>query len=97
MYSPDELRQLQALVAQWRAGDWHAAHNGVQHYPGLLAAWLHGILHLQEGDLEDAENWYDRAGKRFRQRETWEQELAQLEEAMAQALEQSTAAGAAHT
>lgn len=81
-----ELRQLQTLLALLQAGDWHAAHDGVQRHPGLLAAWLHGMVHWQEGDLEDAENWYERAGKRFRQRGSWDQELAQLEAAMANAI-----------
>ena len=86
MQTRDELRQLQVLAAQLQAGDWHAAHDGVQRHPGLLAAWLHGMVHWQEGDLEDAENWYERAGKRFRQRGSWDQELAQLEAAMANAI-----------
>jgi len=64
-------------------GQWHAAHDRVQHQDGLLAAWMHGILHLQEGDLEDAENWYDRAGRKFRQRGTVEEELALLATALA--------------
>ena len=92
--TPDELRQLQMLAAQLQAGDWHAAHDGVQRIPGLLAAWLHGIVHLQEGDLEDAENWYERAGKRFRQRESLAQELAQFHAALAQAMADGAAAGA---
>mgnify|MGYP003608069408 CR=1 FL=1 len=93
----EELRQLQTLLALLQAGDWHAAHDGVQRHPGLLAAWLHGMVHWQEGDLEDAENWYERAGKRFRQRDSWVQELAQLQAAMANAIAiaQSSAASTA--
>ncbi len=45
----------------------------------LLAAWLHGILHIQEGDLEDAEYWYGNAGRHFRSRGTLEEELARFE------------------
>jgi hypothetical protein len=26
-----------------------------------MGAWLHGTLHIQEGDLEDAEYWYGKA------------------------------------
>lgn len=92
--TPDELHQLQMLAAQLQAGDWHAAHDGVQRIPGLLAAWLHGIVHLQEGDLEDAENWYERAGKRFRQRGSYAQELAQLQAALSQAMAEGPAAHA---
>ena len=50
----------------------------------MLGAWLHGILHLQEGDLEDAENWYNRANRHFRSRGTLEEELALFETALAQ-------------
>ena len=74
-----DLRDILSLM---RAGQWNAAHDRVQHHEGLLAAWLHGLLDLQEGDLEDAENWYDRAGRRFRQRGTLEQEMIRLEEAL---------------
>ena len=74
--------QLQAIALQMRAGQWNAAHDAVQRHEGLLAAWLHGLLHLQEGDLEDAENWYERAGLRFRQRGTLQQELARFDAAL---------------
>ncbi|MDO5625860.1 MAG: hypothetical protein Q4G71_14355 [Pseudomonadota bacterium] len=68
---------LSAIAALMRTGQWHAAHDAIQHQDGLLAAWLHGLLHWQEGDLEDAEHWYDRAGRRFRQRAaTLDEELA---------------------
>ena len=73
-----ERQQLQALLAQLQAGNWQAAHDGVQRHQGLLGAWLHGLVHLQEGDLEDAENWYDHAGRRFRQRGSFDEELALL-------------------
>jgi hypothetical protein len=66
------LREIADLM---RAGRWNEAHDLVQRDDSLLAAWLHGLLHLQEGDLEDAENWYDRAGRHFRSRGTLEQEI----------------------
>ena len=74
--------KLQAILLLMQAGQWNAAHDAVQRHEGLLAAWLHGLLHLQEGDLEDAENWYERAGLRFRQRGTLQQELARFEAAL---------------
>jgi hypothetical protein len=76
---PADLRSILALL---RAGQWAAAHDRVQLHQSPLAAWLHGLLHLQEGDLEDAENWYERAGRRFRQRGTLAQELALFEAAL---------------
>ncbi len=77
-----EQQQLLALLVQLQAGNWQVAHDGVQRHNGLLAAWLHGLVHLQEGDLEDAENWYDRAGRRFRQRGSFDEEMALLRAAL---------------
>ena len=76
------LAELRDILALLRADQWNAAHDRVQRYEGLHAAWLHGLLHLQEGDLEDAENWYERAGRRFRQRGTLAQELMLFEAAL---------------
>ena len=47
------------------AGDWQAAHELVQKEDSPLAAWLHGIVHTLEGDLDNARYWYRRAGRRF--------------------------------
>jgi len=44
-----------------RAGHWAEAHDLVQQDDSTAAACLHGIVHLQEGELEDADYWYDRA------------------------------------
>lgn len=66
---------LHQVLQDLQAGRWNAAHDLVQKDGSELAAWLHGILHLQEGDLEDAENWYNRANRHFRSRGTLAQEL----------------------
>lgn len=76
------ISDLRDILALLRADQWNAAHDRVQRCEGLNAAWLHGLLHLQEGDLEDAENWYERAGRRFRQRGTLEQELMLFQAAL---------------
>lgn len=78
----DVTSELRDILALMRDGKWNASHDRVQRHEGLLAAWLHGLLHLQEGDLEDAENWYERAGRRFRQRGTLEEELLRFESAL---------------
>jgi hypothetical protein len=70
---------LHTVLAQMRLGHWIEAHNLVQSDDSLLAAWLHGILHIQEGDLEDAEYWYGKANRHFRSRGTLDEELASLE------------------
>ena len=55
------MQILHQVLAHMRAGRWVEAHNLVQSDDSLLATWLHGILHIQEGDLEDAEYWYGKA------------------------------------
>ena len=45
---------MELLVAR----DWQAAHEIVQKDKSTLAAWLHGIVHTIEGDLDNARYWY---------------------------------------
>lgn len=71
---------LHEVLAHMRAGRWREAHNLVQDDGSELAAWLHGILHIQEGDLEDAEYWYGKANRHFRGRGTLEEEVQRFEE-----------------
>jgi beta-xylosidase len=73
---------LQTVLNHLHAGRWNEAHNLVQTDDSLLGAWLHGIVHIQEGDLEDAEYWYDRADRSFRSRGTLEEELERFEAAL---------------
>jgi hypothetical protein len=70
---------LQEVVAHLKAGRWTQAHDLVQQVDSTSAAWLHGIVHTQEGDLEDAEYWYVRAGRHFRQRGRLAEEMAAFE------------------
>ena len=73
---------LRLVLVHLRAGRWNEAHTLVQSDAASLAAWLHGILHLQEGDVEDAEYWYSMADRHFRSRGSLDEELAQLEAAL---------------
>jgi hypothetical protein len=57
-----ELRRAAELLA---GGDWQGAHGIVQDDPSPLAAWMHGIVHLLEGDESNARYWYGRAGRPF--------------------------------
>jgi hypothetical protein len=50
------------LLAQ---GDWQQAHAIVQGDESELAAWLHGIVHTLEGDLDNARYWYRRTRRPF--------------------------------
>ena len=76
------MTTLQQVLQHLHAGRWNQAHDLVQKDGSMLAAWLHGILHLQEGDLEDAENWYDRTNRHFRGRGTLAEELVLFEAAL---------------
>jgi hypothetical protein len=70
--TPAELRVLPepparaALAALWwqARGDWARAHEAAQADEGAEAAWVHALLHREEGDLANADYWYRRAGKR---------------------------------
>ncbi len=73
---------LRQVLVHLRAGLWREAHNLVQSDDSELAAWLHGILHIQEGDLEDAEYWYGKANRHFRSRGSLDEELERFEAAL---------------
>jgi hypothetical protein len=72
----DILRQALLHI---RAGRWDEAHTLVQSDESQRAAWLHGILHIQEGDLGNAEYWYGQAKRDFSSRGTLEEELERFE------------------
>jgi hypothetical protein len=46
-----------------RSGRWDEAHRLAQADGSAAGSWLHGILHLIEGDEENARYWYRRAGR----------------------------------
>ena len=76
---------IRQALTHMREGRWNEAHRLVQDIPddaAHLGAWLHGILHIQEGDLEDAEYWYGKADRHFRSRGSLEEELERLEAAL---------------
>ena len=59
--SPEPSADLARAVTHLATRDWQAAHEIVQHDESALAAWLHGIVHTLEGDLDNARYWYRRA------------------------------------
>ena len=46
-------------------GDWDAAHKIVQSDESMTGCWVHGIVHVMEGDLDNARYWYGRAKRAF--------------------------------
>jgi len=73
------MTTLLQILALMRDGRWDEAHNLVQLDDSSSAAWLHALLHVQEGDLEDAEYWYGKSGRNFRSRGQLGEELDALE------------------
>jgi hypothetical protein len=54
-----------AMLALWfdGRGSWDQAHRAAQDIDGAAGAWVHAYLHRKEGDLGNAEYWYQRAGR----------------------------------
>jgi len=48
-----------------KQGQWQKAHELVQDDESPLGCWAHGIVHLLEGDSDNARYWYRRAGRTF--------------------------------
>ena len=67
---------LAKAVALLKAGEWQQAHTIVQGEKSTLAAWLHGIVHILEGDLKNARGWYRRAERAFPDPAAVQQEIA---------------------
>ena len=61
--APENLSDL--LLALWydAKDNWEKAHSIAQQVPDPEGAWVHAYLHRVEGDLSNAEYWYERAGK----------------------------------
>ena len=62
MQSKTEL--LRALELD-REGDWDGAHGIVQKIESTESYWIHAYLHRKEGDLNNSNYWYTKAGKKM--------------------------------
>jgi hypothetical protein len=53
------------LISLWYdgKGDWQKAHAQVDHLKDQESAWVHAYLHRKEGDIWNADYWYNKAGK----------------------------------
>ncbi len=56
---------LHSALAQLDKGDWQVAHKIVQSDESAEGCWIHGIVHVMEGDLDNARYWYKRAKRAF--------------------------------
>ncbi len=69
-----------AVEALWltKAGRWEEAHDAAQAMSGETGDWIHGLLHLIEGDLGNAAYWYGRVGRSRPAREEAEAEWERI-------------------
>ena len=63
-------------LALWYAfkDNWDMAHRIVQDINTQTASWIHAYLHRVEGDLDNANYWYNRAKKNLlmnHQKQNW--------------------------
>lgn len=58
-------KALQVALDHLDQGDWDAAHKIVQSDESATGCWVHGIVHVMEGDLDNARYWYGRAARVF--------------------------------
>jgi hypothetical protein len=57
--------ELKRVVDLLDDGRWEEAHVIVDAESSGIGAWLHGIVHMLEGDAGNAAYWYRAAGRRF--------------------------------
>jgi hypothetical protein len=74
----DRLTGVVELLAR---GAWEEAHGIVQADASPEAAWLHGIVHTLEGDVENALHWYRKARRPFPGEGAVQEEIAAAREA----------------
>ena len=68
-----------------QTGAWQDAHEIVQKDTSATAAWLHGIVHILEGDLDNARYWYRKADRDFPGPEAVQSEISAARHAVARA------------
>ena len=59
------MTSLNEAIQLIEKGDWKAAHSIVQDETSALGSWAHGVIHMLEGDTQNARYWYKRAGKKI--------------------------------
>ena len=77
--TPSPLSRAVELLS---AGQWQPAHEIVQKETSALSAWLHGIVHILEGDLKNAQGWYRKADRAFPGAEAVQSEIAAARRAL---------------
>jgi hypothetical protein len=78
--TPEPSGALGRALEHLAAGEWQPAHEIVQADKSVLAAWMHGIVHTLEGDLDNARYWYRKADREFPGAGAVQQEIAAARE-----------------
>ena len=81
--------ELAQAVLHLERGEWQPAHALVQRDASTLGCWAHGIVHLVEGDVENARYWYRRAHRPLPHVDTAIAEIAALKASVVAAGETS--------
>lgn len=76
---------MAGAIEYLEAGNWQAAHEIVQNESGALACWAHGLVHLMEGDRDNAQYWYRRAHRALPDADALQGEIAALKLAVSAA------------
>jgi len=77
-----KTKSLERALELLAEGRWQPAHEIVQKEKSALAAWLHGIVHTLEGDLDNARYWYKRAKREFPGGDAVKREIAAAQREM---------------
>ena len=73
-----EVLSIVKAVRHLEQGQWKEAHALVQNDASALGCWAHGIVHLIEGDMDNAKYWYRRAHRALPHGNTANAEIAAL-------------------
>ncbi|MEJ7667343.1 MAG: hypothetical protein WKH97_01130 [Casimicrobiaceae bacterium] len=76
---------LASTVRYLQEGNWEKAHTKVQDDESPLGCWAHGIVHMLEGDLENARYWYGKADRAFPEGVNAQKEISALALAVSEA------------
>jgi hypothetical protein len=60
---PSELSAELESLWHIKAGHWDTAHDIAQDIRTPMGSWIHALLHLIEGDIGNADYWFNRSGK----------------------------------
>jgi hypothetical protein len=64
--SHSDHESMLMAVRHLQQGEWERAHDIVQRdETSPLSCWAHGIVHLEEGDVDNARYWFSRARRPF--------------------------------